>query len=130
VDGTDRRSDQFWTDVTKEYNKSTEQCRRRNRNQLKIRWDRVKKPVSEFHGSSVKTTGVYRSGYSDQQLMEIANKMYASEHNDKDFMLKHIWKVVHNERKWSAYVNRIIGTGKTYQQWWNYKEGRSDKFGR
>jgi hypothetical protein len=78
----------------------------------------------------VKTAGVYRSGYSDQQLMEIADKMYASEHNDKDFMLKNIWNVVRHERKWSAYVKKIIGTRKTYQQWWNYKEGRSDKFER
>lgn len=50
VDGTDRKSDQYWADVTEEYNKTTEVCRRRNRNQLKICWDRVKKPVSEFHG--------------------------------------------------------------------------------
>jgi hypothetical protein len=36
--------------------------------------------------------------------MEITDKMYASQHNDKKFMLKHIWKVVRHERKWSAYV--------------------------
>jgi hypothetical protein len=90
VDGTDRKSDQYWATVTKEYNKSTEVCRRRNRNQLKIRWDRVKKPVSDFHGCWVKTNNVYKSGYSDDQLMEIAEKMYASEHSDKDFMLKHL----------------------------------------
>jgi hypothetical protein len=56
----------------------------------------------------VKTIGVYRSGYSDQQLMEIADKMYVSEHNDKDFMLKHIWNVVRHERKWSAYVKKLL----------------------
>ncbi|KAG0519380.1 hypothetical protein BDA96_09G259400 [Sorghum bicolor] len=106
VDGTDRRTDQFWEDVTKEYNKSTEVCRRRNRNQLKIRWDRVKKPVMDFHGCWVKTNKVYRSGVSDDQLMEIVENMYAKDHSDKDFMLKHFWKVVRNERKWSAYVKR------------------------
>jgi hypothetical protein len=103
VDGTDRKADQYWTSVTEEYNKSTEGCCKRNRNQLKIRWDRVKKPIAEFHGCWVQINGVYRSGYSDAQLMEMAEKKYASEHNDKDFMLKHIWSVVRNERNWSAY---------------------------
>jgi hypothetical protein len=107
VDGTDRKSDQYWADVTKEYNKSTEVSRKRNRNQLKIRWDRVKKPVGDFHGCWVRTTSVYRSGYSDDQLMEMAEKMYASEHKEKEFTLKHIWKVVRDERKWSAYVKKM-----------------------
>ncbi|PUZ52107.1 hypothetical protein GQ55_6G244300 [Panicum hallii var. hallii] len=89
VDGTDRKSDQYRADV----------CRRRNRNQLKIRWNRVKKPVSEFHGCWVKTNKVYRSGVSDDQLMEIAEKMYASDHSDKEFMLKHIWKVEKEKNK-------------------------------
>jgi len=44
---------------------------------------------------------------SDDQLMEIAEKMYASDHSDKEFMLKHIWKVVRGERKWSAYVKKM-----------------------
>jgi hypothetical protein len=106
IDETDGKSDQYWADVTKEYNKSAEVCRRRNQNQLKICWDRVKKPVMEFHGCWVKTNKVYRSGVSDDQLMEIAEKMYADDHSDKDFMLKHIWKVVRKERKWSAYVKK------------------------
>jgi hypothetical protein len=74
VNGTDRKSDQYWADVTKEYTKSTEVCHRRNRNQLKIRWDHVKKPVGDFHGCWVRTNNVYRSGYSDDQLKEIAEK--------------------------------------------------------
>jgi hypothetical protein len=106
VDGTDSKSDQYWADVTKEYNKNTEASRKRNRNQLKIRWDRVKKQVGDFHGCWVRTNNVYRSGYSDDQLMEIAEKMYASEHKDKEFTLKHIWKVVRGQRKWSAYVKK------------------------
>jgi len=45
--------------------------------------------------------------------MEIAKKMYVSMHNDKYFMLKHIWKVVRDEMKWSAYVKN--GTKKREQ---------------
>jgi len=48
---------------------------------------------------------------SDDQLMETAEKMCASEHSDNDFMLKHIWKVVRGERKWSTY-NTKNGRGK------------------
>lgn len=109
VDGNDRKLDQYWTAVTEEYNKTTERSRRRNRNQMKIRWDRVKKQVIEFHGCWVRTTKVYRSGMSDDQQMELAEKLYASEHGDKDFKLKHIWKVVRYDRKWSAYVKKIEG---------------------
>nr|XP_034577301.1 glutathione S-transferase T3-like [Setaria viridis]TKV93537.1 hypothetical protein SEVIR_9G232200v2 [Setaria viridis] len=98
VDGIDRKEDQYWADGTKEYNQTTKNCRQRNRNQLKIRWDRVKKPVSEYHGCWIQTNRVYRSGFSDDQLMDLADKMYASTYNDKDFMLKHIWKVVRDER--------------------------------
>uniref|UniRef100_J3MM06 No apical meristem-associated C-terminal domain-containing protein n=1 Tax=Oryza brachyantha TaxID=4533 RepID=J3MM06_ORYBR len=107
VDGTDIPSDQYCADVHEEYNKTTEVCRRRNRNQLKIHWDRVKKPVTEFHGCWVQTNKVYSSGVSDDQLKEIAEKMYASSNNGKDFMLKHIWNVVRGERKWSAHVKKI-----------------------
>ena len=107
MDGTDRKSDKYWTDVTKEYNKGTEVSRKRNKNQLKIHWDRVKKPVGEFHGCWVRTNSVYRSGYSDDQLMGMAEKMYASEHKDKEFTLKHIWNVLRDQRKWSAYVKKM-----------------------
>lgn len=107
MDETDRKAYQYWTHVTREYNKSTEVCQRRNWNQLKIRWDRVKKLVGEYHGCWVQTNSVYRSGYSDDQLMKIVERMYASDHSDKYFMLKHIWKIVLGERKWSAYVNKM-----------------------
>jgi len=38
--------------------------------------------------------------------MDMAEKMYNKDHNDKDFTLKHFWKVVRNDRKWSAYFKR------------------------
>ena len=106
VEGSDRTGDQYWTVVTEEYNKGTEISCRRNQNLLKIRWDRLKKPVMEFHGCWVSTNRVYRSGYSDDQLMDMAEKMYAKANSDKDFTLKHFWEVVRGERKWSAYVKR------------------------
>ncbi|XP_039843756.1 glutathione S-transferase T3-like [Panicum virgatum] len=107
VDGNGKKSDQYWADVTNMYNSTTTSNRRRNRNQLKIRWDRIKKPVSEFHSCWIMTNRVYQSGMSDDQRTDKALQMYASEHDDKPFLLQHIWRVVKNERKWAAYVKRI-----------------------
>ncbi|CAN6242080.1 unnamed protein product [Urochloa humidicola] len=90
VDGNDKKADKYWADVTDTYNSTTPSNRRRNRNQLKIRWDRIKKPVSEFHGSWVKATRVFQSGESDDQRTDHALQIYASEHNDKPFLLQHI----------------------------------------
>lgn len=108
VDGNGKRSDKYWADVTDTYNSTTPSNRRRNRNQLKIRWERIKKPLSEFHGSWVKATRVFQSGQSDDQRTDEALQIYASEHNDKPFLLQHIWRVVRHERKWSAYVKKLL----------------------
>ncbi|XP_006644205.1 uncharacterized protein LOC102709966 isoform X2 [Oryza brachyantha] len=59
VDGIGRKADKYWADVTEEYNKTIESSRKRNRNQLKIRWDRCKKPLTDFHGCWVNTGRVW-----------------------------------------------------------------------
>ncbi|CAN6302529.1 unnamed protein product, partial [Urochloa humidicola] len=107
VDGNGKKSDKYWADVTDTYNSTTPSNRRRNRNQLKIRWDRIKKPVSEFHSCWVRTTRVFQSGESDDQRTDQVLQIYASEHNDKPFLLQHIWRVVRHERKWAAYVKKL-----------------------
>lgn len=43
----------------------------------------------------------------DDQRMDQALEMYASEHDDKPFLLQHIWRVVKHERKWAAYVKKL-----------------------
>ena len=50
VEGNDKKSDQYWFDVTSTYNSTTKCGRMRNRNQLKLCWERIKKPVTEFNG--------------------------------------------------------------------------------
>ncbi|CAN6279083.1 unnamed protein product [Urochloa humidicola] len=107
VDGNDKKSDYYWADVTATYNSTTPSNRRRNRNQLKIRWDRIKKHVGEFHGCWVRATRVFQSGESDDQRTDQALQIYASEHGDKPFLQQLIWRVVRNERKWSAYVKKL-----------------------
>ncbi|KAL6647332.1 hypothetical protein ACP70R_014769 [Stipagrostis hirtigluma subsp. patula] len=106
VDGNDKKGDQYWSDVTATYNSTTERNRQRNRNQLKLRWERIKKPVNEFNGCYTTITKVHESGMSDDQQMDKALELYASEHSDKPFTMVHIWKILRHERKWSSYVKR------------------------
>ncbi|CAL5055488.1 unnamed protein product [Urochloa decumbens] len=107
VDGNGRKADAYWTDVTEEYNKTTETSRKRNRNQLKIRWDRSKKPLSDFHGCWVNASRVWQSGMSDNQLTDKALELWSGQNNGKAFNLLHMWKVVRGEQKWSAYLARL-----------------------
>ncbi|RLN11210.1 hypothetical protein C2845_PM09G03190 [Panicum miliaceum] len=87
VDGNNKKPDQYWSDVTSTYNSSTKCNRMRNRNQLKLRWERIKKPVTEFNGCYARITKVHQSGMSDNQKMDQAMQLYASEHSDKPFTL-------------------------------------------
>jgi hypothetical protein len=107
VDGNSKKSDAYWADVTKEYNMNTETSRKRNRNQLKIRWDRSKKPLTDFHGVWVNAGRVWQSGMSDDQLTDKALEMWAGQNNGKAFHLLHMWKVVRGQQKWSAYLARL-----------------------
>ncbi|CAO2176299.1 unnamed protein product [Urochloa humidicola] len=107
VDGNGRKADAYWTDVTEQYNKTTETSRKRNKNQLKICWDRSKKPLSDFHGCWVNASRVWQSGMSDDQLTEKALEMWSGQNKGKAFHLLHMWKVIRGERKWSAYLARL-----------------------
>ncbi|KAF8714232.1 hypothetical protein HU200_027834 [Digitaria exilis] len=116
VDGNGRKADAYWTDVTEEYNKTTETSRKRNRNQLKIRWDRSKKPLSDFHGCWVNASRVWQSGMSDDKMIDKALEMWSSQNNGKAFNLLHMWKVVRGEQKWSAYLARLKKGNETMQR--------------
>ncbi|XP_025797250.1 glutathione S-transferase T2-like isoform X4 [Panicum hallii] len=107
VDGNNKKSDQYWSDVTSTYNSSTKCNRMRNRNQLKLRWERIKKPVTEFNGCYARITKVHQSGMSDDQKMDQAMQLYAYEHSDRPFTLLHVWRIVRHEKKWSAYVKKL-----------------------
>lgn len=50
---------------------------------------------------------VYASGMSDDQIIDHAMELYASEHKDKTFVMQHVWKILRHERKWSAYVRKL-----------------------
>ncbi|PUZ38159.1 hypothetical protein GQ55_9G174900 [Panicum hallii var. hallii] len=99
VDGNNKKSDQYWSDVTSTYNSSTKCSCMRNRNQLKLRWEHIKKPVTEFNGCYARITKVHQSGMSDDQKMDQAMQLYAYEHSDKPFTLLHVWRIVRHEKK-------------------------------
>ncbi|RLN22048.1 transposon protein, putative, ping/pong/SNOOPY sub-class [Panicum miliaceum] len=107
VDGNDKKSYQYWSDVTSTYNSSTKCNRMRNRNQLKLRWERIKKPVTGFNGCYARITKVHQSGMSDDQKMDQAMRLYASKHSDKPFTLLHVWRILRHEKKWSAYMKKL-----------------------
>ena len=107
VEGNDKKSDQYWYDVTSTYNSTTKCDRMRNRNQLKLRWEHIKKPVTEFNGCYARISKVHQSGMSDDQKMDQALQLYASEHSDKPFTMMHVWRVLRHEQKWSAYVKKL-----------------------
>lgn len=72
------------------YNKTTPSNQSRNRNQLKIHCERIKKPVGEFQGCWIRINEVYQNGVSDDQLKDQAMQMYASsEHNEKPHCSMH-----------------------------------------
>nr|TKW32835.1 hypothetical protein SEVIR_2G193400v2 [Setaria viridis] len=107
VDGNGKKVERYWEDVTTEYNKTTETSHKRNRNQLKIRWDRSRKPLTDFHGVWVNADRVWQSGMSDDQLTDKALEMWAGQNSGKAFHLLHMWKVVRGQQKWSAYIARL-----------------------
>ncbi|CAL5026186.1 unnamed protein product [Urochloa decumbens] len=45
MDGNDKKADQYRSDVASTYNSTTKCDRMRNRNKLKLRWERIKKPI-------------------------------------------------------------------------------------
>ncbi|CAL5002806.1 unnamed protein product [Urochloa decumbens] len=107
IDGNDKKADQYWSDVTSTYNSTTKCDRMRNRNQLKLRWERIKKPVTEFNGCYARISKVHQSGMSDDQKMDQAMQLYASEHSDKPFTMLHAWRILRHEKKWAAFVKKL-----------------------
>ncbi|KAF2944408.1 hypothetical protein DAI22_02g140200 [Oryza sativa Japonica Group] len=95
IDGNDKKSNQYWLDVTATYNNTTKSNQR------------IKKPVSEFNGFYARITKIHQSGMSEDQKMDQAFQLYASEHNDKRFTMVHVGRILRHEKKWSTYLKKI-----------------------
>jgi len=99
--GNDKRGDTFWKEVTDVFNKKGNGKRRRELNQLKIHWSRLKSSIGEFNDYWTKVTQIHTSGYSDDMLEKEAQQMYANRFG-KAFTLVHWWKILKDEPKWCA----------------------------
>ncbi|XP_066350812.1 glutathione S-transferase T2-like [Miscanthus floridulus] len=101
IHGNDKRGDTFWKEVTDVFNKKGNGKRRREINQLKVHWSRLKSSTSDFNDYWTKVTQIHTSGYSDDMLEKEAQKMYANRFG-KPFPLVHWWKILKEEPKWCA----------------------------
>ena len=44
---------------------------------------------------------------SDDQKMDQAMQLYASEHSDKPFTMLHVWRILCHENKWAANMKKL-----------------------
>ncbi|CAN6173520.1 unnamed protein product [Urochloa humidicola] len=103
VHGNDKKTDSFWGQITKEFNKDTHPDRARDTNQLKIHWTRLSRIINEFNGYWSTVCKMHKSGYSDDQLMDEAQEKFKIKHG-KPFSLVHWWKILKNEPKWCTFA--------------------------
>ena len=101
VRGNDKKFDTFWKEITEEFNRKGNGKRRREINQLKVHWSRLKSSITDFNDAWTKITQMHTSGYSDDMLEEEAQKIYENRFG-KRFSLVHWWKILKEEPKWCA----------------------------
>jgi hypothetical protein len=94
-------------EIAEYFNKHAPADRQRDVNQLKIHWTRLKTVINNFNGCWSAVSKMHTSGYSDDQLMDEAQKMYANGNNDKPFTLVHWWKTLRNEPKFCAQISQM-----------------------
>ncbi|KAL5651762.1 hypothetical protein ACJX0J_037220, partial [Zea mays] len=98
----------FWKEITEYFNKHAPSDRQRDDNQLKIHYSRLKTLTSNFNWCWIAVSKMHTSGYSDDQLMDEAQKMYANANNGKPFTLVHWWKTLKKEPKFSQHEISIL----------------------
>ncbi|KAL6841640.1 hypothetical protein ACP4OV_028579 [Aristida adscensionis] len=103
INGTCKKNEKFWGDVTDAYNSNTPEARRRDMNQLKQHWQRLKTVIGHFNGVWNRTVKRHGSGMSDDQMMDEALKMHEQE-TGKAFTLVHWWRQLKNQPKWCAHL--------------------------
>ncbi|ONM18167.1 hypothetical protein ZEAMMB73_Zm00001d004016 [Zea mays] len=107
IHGNDKKGETFWKEIAEYFNKHAPADRQRDVNQLKIHWTRLKTVINNFNGCWSAVSKMHTSGYSDDQLMDEAQKMYANGNNGKPFTLVHWWKTLRNEPKFCAQISQM-----------------------
>ena len=106
IDGNNKKVERYWNDITADYNSNTPKDRRREPMQLKLCFHRVKAIINDFHGCWSSVTRLYKSGYSDDQLIDMALEKYQVLRS-KPFTFLHMWKILKEHGKWLAYIARL-----------------------
>jgi len=101
IRGNNKKFDTFWKEITEEFNRKGNGKPRREINQLKIHWSRVKSSITDFNDAWTQIAQMHTSGYSDDMLEEEAQKVYETRFG-KRFQLVHWWKILKEEPKWCA----------------------------
>lgn len=101
IDGNSKKSEKFWDDIAALYNSATQSNRKRDRNQLKMEWQRTKKRLAAFHGEWIDVIGVYHSGCSQHDLEKMALEKYERNYH-QPFQHLTMWAKLKDEGKWLA----------------------------
>lgn len=102
INGNNKKSDQYWGDVTMVYNSTTPENRKRLVKQAKDHWHSLNKLVYQFHCSYTKASAIYASGQSDAQLLEKAHAFYEADYKAQ-FHHMDCWRAVNEFLKWRTY---------------------------
>ena len=65
-----------------------------------------------FCGSWKKATSIYLSGYSDEQLKDMAKQFYLDDYKEGPFTVEHCWKILRDEPKWHAVLEELENPNK------------------
>ena len=110
VVGTDQCSADFWAKVADRFNHSMEESGNakhcREPPSIQMHWrDILQKSVNKFCGAYAKAKHVEKSGYTEQDYIELAQKIYSdSMPKQQAFKLLHCWQILRNKPKWTGYI--------------------------
>ncbi|XP_044955326.1 uncharacterized protein LOC123405862 [Hordeum vulgare subsp. vulgare] len=99
IDGNGKKGEQFWDDIAALYNGATPSNRKRDRNQLKMEWQRTKKKLGAFHGEWIAVMGVYHSGHNSHDLQKMALEKYERNYH-QPFQHLTMWEKLKDDSKW------------------------------
>ncbi|KAM0906674.1 hypothetical protein ACQ4PT_016637 [Festuca glaucescens] len=107
IEGNGKKGEQFWDDIAVLYNSTTTSNRKRDRNQLKMEWQRTKKRLAAFHGEWLAVIGVYHSGHNTNDLEKMALEKYEGNYH-QPFQHLTMWAKLKDDGKWLASYNHMI----------------------
>ncbi|RCV05111.1 hypothetical protein SETIT_1G056100v2 [Setaria italica] len=112
INGNCKKNEKYWGDVHGHYNKTIPTNRKREVKHLKDCWTKIKRWVVFFCGSWKKATSIYLSGYSDEQLKDMAKQFYLDDYKEGPFTIEHCWKILRDEPKWHAVLEELENPNK------------------